>query len=183
MILSDVRIGTSGWSYPSGKGTWNGVFYPKPRPRSFDELRFYARHFNAVEVNSTFYGQPRAEVSRSWVARTPANFEFAVKLFQKFTHPGMYRARLSSTLPDEAKNENQGIAELARPNAADLDEFRRGIDPLAAAGKLGALLAQFPPSFKNDAPARDYLAGAGDCPSRRSGIRAVPPVFESCVSP
>jgi uncharacterized protein YecE (DUF72 family) len=46
---------------------------------------------------------------------------------------------------------------LARPNAADLDEFRRGIDPLASAGKLGALLAQFPASFKNDDAARDYV--------------------------
>src|ERR1041384_6766434 len=56
---SDLRIGTSGWSYPSGKGTWNGVFYPpaRKRPKGFDELAFYAEHFNTVELNSTFYGQ------------------------------------------------------------------------------------------------------------------------------
>ena len=55
-----LRIGTSGWNYPSGKGTWNGVFYPLPedRERGFDELRFYSERFNTVEVNSTFYGQP-----------------------------------------------------------------------------------------------------------------------------
>jgi uncharacterized protein YecE (DUF72 family) len=133
------------------------VFYPKPRPKGFDELRFYAEHFNAVEVNSTFYGQPRAEVCRGWAGRTPRDFEFAVKLFQKFTHPGMYRERLSKALPDAVRGQGEGIAALAKPNAADLDEFRRGIDPLASAGKLGALLAQFPPSFKHDEAAREYL--------------------------
>jgi uncharacterized protein YecE (DUF72 family) len=111
-------------------------------------------------VNSTFYGQPRAEVCRGWAARTPADFEFAVKLYQKFTHPRMYRARLQKDMPQTVRDDAasvDGIAALARPNAADLDEFRRGIEPLASAGKLGALLAQFPPSFKNDAAARDYV--------------------------
>ena len=61
-----LRIGTSGWNYPTGKGKWNGLFYPATRSKragtaGFDELRFYAEHFNTVEVNSTFYGQPRAE--------------------------------------------------------------------------------------------------------------------------
>jgi len=157
---SELRIGTSGWNYPTGKGTWNGVFYPKPRPKGFDELAFYARHFNTVEVNSTFYGQPRAEVCRGWATRTPADFEFAVKLYQKFTHPGMYRARLEKDMPHAVRDDAawvDGIAALARPNAADLDEFRRGIAPLASAGKLGALLAQFPPSFKNHDAARDYV--------------------------
>ena len=48
-----LLIGTSGWNYPSGKGTWNGVFYPRARPKGFDELRYYAEHFHTVEVNST----------------------------------------------------------------------------------------------------------------------------------
>ena len=45
--MSDVRIGTSGWNYPSGKGTWNGIFYPPAgrRPKGFDELAFYTQHF------------------------------------------------------------------------------------------------------------------------------------------
>ena len=53
-----VRIGTSGWHYPTGAGTWNGRFYPKPRPKGFDELAFYAESFDFVEINATFYGQP-----------------------------------------------------------------------------------------------------------------------------
>jgi len=157
--VGDLRIGTSGWSYPSGKGTWNGVFYPTraKRPTRFDELSFYAEHFDTVEVNSTFYGQPRANVSRSWVERTPDGFEFSVKLYQKFTHPKMYESALRRSMHAPEGHE-AAIRELIRPNAADLDEFRRGIDPLASAGKLGAVLAQFPPSFKAGPAERDYLS-------------------------
>src|SRR5438034_11827122 len=98
---SDLRIGTSGWNYPSGRGTWNGVFYPRKRPKGFDELAYYAEHFNTVEVNSTFYGPPRAAVSRTWAERTPPGFEFSVKLYQKFTHPEMFRKGLSRKLGAE----------------------------------------------------------------------------------
>jgi uncharacterized protein YecE (DUF72 family) len=156
--MSDVRIGTSGWNYPSGKGTWNRIFYPRGRgrPKGFDELAFYAEHFNTVEVNSTFYGQPRPEVCRGWADRTPHGFEFSVKLYQKFTQPRMFGKRVGMEVPSDRRPET--IAELARPNDADLDEFRRGIDPLAATGKLGALLAQFPPSFKDTPESQDYLA-------------------------
>lgn len=155
--MGDIRVGTSGWHYPAGKGTWDGVFYPPKRGRrkTFDELAYYAEHFNTVEINSTFYGQPRAAVSRAWVERTPADFEFSVKLYQKFTHPRMFEGRLRKSLPADSA----AIAELARPNVADLDEFRRGIDPLAASGKLGAILAQFPPSFKNSQAEQAYLTG------------------------
>ena len=69
------------------------MFYPPSKGRAsslpgFDELSFYAEHFNTVEVNSSFYGTPRPEVSRGWAERTPAGFEFSLKLYQKFTHPG-----------------------------------------------------------------------------------------------
>src|SRR5262245_59954349 len=157
--MSIVRIGTSGWNYPSGKGTWNGLFYPKPRPKGFEELAFYAEHFNTVEVNSTFYGQPRADVCRGWAERTPRGFEFSMKLYQKFTHPRMFKERVVKSLPDDAREEADAITSLVRPNLADLDEFRRGIEPLASTGKLGALLAQFPPSFKDSPAARESLTG------------------------
>jgi uncharacterized protein YecE (DUF72 family) len=156
--MGEIRIGTSGWNYPSGRGTWNGVFYPASRGRSkmFDELSFYAAHFNTVEVNSTFYGQPRAEVTRGWADRTPGGFEFSVKLYQKFTHPELYRKRVASALPGGEQNDDLANA-IGQANAADLDEFRRGIEPLANARKLGALLAQFPASFKDSEASRDSL--------------------------
>jgi len=136
----ELRIGTSGWHYPGGRGTWDGIFYPAPEDRQpgFDELRFYAERFNTVEVNSTFYGQPRATVSLAWVRRTPPGFAFSVKLFQKFTHPATSR-------------DPTPVA------AADVDAFKAGIEPLAAAGRMGALLAQFPSRFHDTPEARDYL--------------------------
>jgi len=136
----ELRIGTSGWHYPGGRGTWDGIFYPAPGDRQpgFDELRFYAERFNTVEVNSTFYGQPRPNVSLGWVRRTPPGFEFSVKLFQKFTHP----ATAQDTTP---------------VSAADVDAFRAGIEPLAAGGRLGSVLAQFPSRFHDTTEARAYL--------------------------
>jgi uncharacterized protein YecE (DUF72 family) len=164
-VTPGLRIGTSGWNYPTGRGTWNGVFYPpaRRRPKGFDELAFYASHFDTVEVNSTFYGQPRAAVCRAWAERTPPGFEFSVKLYQKFTHPKMYEQRVAGSLPDlpalaDSNARRDALAAIAMPRQVDLDEFRRGIEPLAAAGKLGALLAQFPPSFKETPASRDYLA-------------------------
>ncbi len=158
--MGTVRVGTSGWNYPSGEGTWNGVFYPATRSKkagtaNFDELRFYADHFDTVEVNSTFYGPPRREVTHDWAQKTPAGFEFSLKLYQKFTHPRMFKEAALRTAPG---SEGALLDLLATVTQGDIDEFRSGVEPLAAAGKLGALLAQFPPSFKDAPPARDYLA-------------------------
>src|SRR5512132_3993430 len=144
--MGEIRVGTSGWSYPAGQGTWNGIFYPIPprrRSRSFDELRFYAEHFDTVEINSTFYRVPALAAARGWAERTPERFEFSLKLYQKFTHPSMYE-----------KSTGDNPADLGQK---DVDEFRAAIEPLPAAGKLGALLAQFPPSFKNEPRSREYL--------------------------
>ena len=155
-----LRIGTSGWSYPSGNGTWNGLFYPATRSkrdgtRDFDELRFYAEHFDTVEVNSTFYGQPRPEVTRTWVERTRPGFDFSVKLYQKFTHPRMFKDAALKRAPGA---EGPLLDLLAEVTQSDIDEFRAGIEPLAEGNRLGALLAQFPPSFKDSPASRDYLA-------------------------
>ena len=146
---ADIRVGTSGWSYPSGRGTWNGIFYPEQparRPRGtpkFDELAFYAEHFDTVEVNSSFYRVPAIAAVEKWAERTPPGFEFSLKLYQKFTHPDMF-----------AKATGADPSQLGRK---DVDEFRAALEPLAAADKLGALLAQFPASFKNDPESRGYL--------------------------
>ncbi len=158
--MGEVRIGTSGWSYSSGKGRWNGLFYPATRSKRegtdrFDELRFYAEHFDTVEVNTTFYGQPRAEITRGWAARTPPGFDFSLKLYQKFTHPKMFKEAALKSAPG---SEGPLLDLLAQVTQADIDDFRAGIDPLASAGKIGAVLAQFPPSFKDSPDARDYIA-------------------------
>lgn len=138
-----VHIGTSGWHYPGGRGTWNGVFYPARRTKGFDELTYYAEHFDTVEVNSTFYRQPDPAHAAAWLRRTPPSFTFSVKLFQKFTHPEMYLERHGAAAWDVTRG--------------DLDVFRAGIEPLASAGRLLAVLLQFPASFHAGEETRGYL--------------------------
>ncbi len=125
-------IGTSGWSYPKGKGTWTGFFYPRSK---INELEYYSQFFNTVEINSSFYRPPNPGYVHNWVRRVPEGFLFTAKLWQKFTHPKMFK---------EATGEEAVISQQ------DVDMFKQSIDPLVESGKLGALLAQFPPSFKND---------------------------------
>ena len=127
-----IYVGTSGWSYPKGEGSWTGCFYPTGK---INELEYYSQFFDTVEINSSFYRPPNPGYVYNWARRVPEGFLFTVKLWQKFTHPKMY---------EEATGEAAVISQK------DLDQFKQSIEPLARYGKLGALLAQFPPSFKND---------------------------------
>ena len=128
-----LYIGTSGWSYPRGEGTWRGHFYPTGK---VDELEYYSQFFSTVEINSSFYRPPNPAHARNWVKKVPSDFLFTIKLWQKFTHPRMYQ---------------QATGREATISQEDVDLFQRGIDPLVKESKLGALLAQFPPSFKRQA--------------------------------
>jgi uncharacterized protein YecE (DUF72 family) len=136
---ANIYIGTSGWSYPKGEGTWKGFFYP---PGKINELEYYGQFFNTVEINSSFYRPPDPGYVYNWVRRVPTGFLFAVKLWQKFTHPKMYQ---------EATGEDAVISRQ------DVDIFSRCLEPLVKYNKLGALLAQFPPSFKNDDSGRRVI--------------------------
>src|SRR5206468_1875427 len=126
------RVGTSGWSYPpnTGPGSWTGVFYPLAKT---DELKFYSRYFNAVEINSTFYRPCNPKTAESWARRTPDRFEFTVKAWQQFTH------------------------EKGNWTPAEVDEFKSGIQPLIEADKLGCILFQFPASFRHTTETSDQL--------------------------
>jgi len=134
-----LYIGTSGWSYPRGEGTWTGYFYPTGK---INELEYYSQFFNTVEINSSFYRPPNPGYVYNWARRVPKDFLFTVKLWQKFTHPKMYK---------EATGEEAAIS------LQDVDVFKSSIEPLVRYGKLGALLAQFPPSFKNDNHGKQIL--------------------------
>jgi uncharacterized protein YecE (DUF72 family) len=154
-MTGEVRVGTSGWSYPSGRGTWNGIFYPPGGRRSrkqFDELAYYADHFDTVEVNSTFYRLPRLETTKSWADRTPPGFDFSIKLYQAFTHPRMVGGSAPRTT--EPHDEESTIPSVSEKH---VDEFRAVMEPLAATNRLGALLVQFPPSFRQAPRSTDYL--------------------------
>jgi uncharacterized protein YecE (DUF72 family) len=111
------------------------VVYPEGAGSKFDTLALVAKYFDTAEINSSFYRPPSPATARSWLQRIAhnPNFVFTAKLSRIFTH-----ARGKAT-------------------AADEKAFREGIDPLAQAGKLGAVLIQFPWSFKNDREGRSYL--------------------------
>ena len=131
----DIKIGTSGYAYPGpAPAGWYGTFYPERKRKGFDELGFYAAIFNTCEINNSFYRPPSAAVAKAWVQKTPDDFSFVLKLWQKFTH-SMKILR------------NSAREQWEPPTQADFDEFRAGILPLAEAGKLGALLLQYPAGF------------------------------------
>lgn len=141
-----LAIGTSGWHYPRGRGAWTGVVYPPAaRGRRFDELTWYAERFRTVEVNVSFYRPLTLAMTESWARRTPPGFEFAVKLHQQFTHAhGVGPDREGPSVP------------IATPD--DVAEFCETLAPLRDTGRLGPLLAQFPPSFHASDETEAYLA-------------------------
>lgn len=130
-------IGTCGYSYagrpPNG---WSGVFYPKVGRRRVDELEFYAAYFNCVEINSTFYRPASGPTARGWLAKTSADFIFTAKVWQKFTHP-----------TELGRDGNFPGARWTAFDKTDVERFSEGVAPLAEAGRLGALLFQYPASF------------------------------------
>jgi uncharacterized protein YecE (DUF72 family) len=134
-ITQPILIGTSGYSYPGPppKG-WYGAFYPDAKSKGFDELKYYSQIFNTVEINSTFYRPPSQAMTKNWAAKTPSDFSFAVKLWQKFTHP----KKIGRKNIDE---------EWEKITQEDIDKVRAGLEPLADARKLGALLLQYPAGF------------------------------------
>ncbi len=128
---STIKVGPAGWSYKD----WNGVVYPVKPGSKFDPLEYLADFFDTIEINSSFYRSPTASTAKSWVRRVTHNpaFVFTAKLHRVFTH------------------------ERGKATSEDEQMFREGVDPLAKNNRLGAILLQFPWSFKNSDDERPYL--------------------------
>lgn len=124
-----IRVGTAGFSYKD----WAGIVYPEPRPPEFDPLAYLARFFDCVEMNVTFYRVPHARSVAKWVASVAdrPRFSFTFKLYKGLTH-----------------GEEEGA----------LDPFLAALAPAREAGRLGAILLQFPFFFANDAKTRARLS-------------------------
>ena len=132
-----MRVGPAGWSYDD----WKGIVYPPHMPRSVHPLSLISEWFDTVEVNSSFYHPPEAKYCAAWLKKVAANprFRFTVKLWERFTH----------------KREQD-------PTEEEIALFRNGVEPLRKEGLLGALLIQFPWSFKRTAENRTWLARVTD---------------------
>jgi len=126
-----IRIGPAGWSYTD----WEGVVYP-PHGSRFDALAYLSTFFDTIEINSPFYRIPPPTHAKSWVRRVGSNrdFKFTTKVFRGFTH------------------------DATELKPGDVDAFRAYLDPLADSDRLGAVLLQYPWSFRNSEESRDKLA-------------------------
>ena len=131
-----IRIGPAGWSYQD----WEGIVYPPKKGSKFDPLAYLSEYFDTIELNNTFYRPPTPTMSKSWARRVQSNprFKFTAKLYRNFTH--------------------------ARESLSEADEgtFKNGLAPLVEAGRLGAILLQFPYSFHNKEENLTYLKDLAD---------------------
>ena len=143
-IQGKLRIGTAGWAYKD----WVGVFYPEYLPaRKIHPIEYLAQFFDVVEINTSFYGPIKPHLAKVWckkVAAVNPNFVFTAKLLRSFTHSPLAVMEPTS-------------AATIRPGEDDEQQTREGLDALANEGRLGALLMQFPVSFKNTSLNREYL--------------------------
>ena len=131
-MANKIHIGPAGWSYKD----WEGVVYPAKPGSKFDPLNYLAQFFDTIEINSSFYRPPTPTTAKSWAKRVEGNpgFTFTAKLHSIFTH------------------------ERGKATAEDEKAFREAMNPLAESGRLGAILIQFPWSFKNTDEERAYLS-------------------------
>jgi uncharacterized protein YecE (DUF72 family) len=134
---SVIRVGPAGWSYPD----WAGYVYPSRRRKGFHEATYLAEFFDTIEINTSFYNPIQPEHAEQWIERVAANprFVFTAKLWQRFTHETISRNASPTSAPEGST--------IALPTSEDERLVRAGFDVLRAAGKLGAVLLQFPFSF------------------------------------
>jgi uncharacterized protein YecE (DUF72 family) len=127
-----IHFGPAGWHYKD----WEGIVYPQPHPKGFDPLAYLADYFTTIEINSTYYTPATSSTATKWATRVEHNpkFRFTAKLWKRFTHE-----RSTAWTKSEVR------------------EVRAGMDPMQDSGKLGAILLQFPWSFKRTDENREWL--------------------------
>ena len=167
--MGEILVGTAGWT---DKTLIDSGWYPEDASNPEKRLRYYATQFPLVEVDSAYYALPAERTAEAWADRTPAHFTFNVKAFSLFTqHPTPVRA-----LPTDLR-EDAGKAGKERVYLKDVDpkltdeawsRFLAALEPLRSAGKLGAILLQFPPWFPIGRANKQYIL---DCAERAAPDR------------
>ena len=166
-----IRVGICSWADPAL--IESGAFYPRKSMSAEARLRFYARVFDVVEVNASYYAIPDVLTVRHWTERTPAGFVFHVKAWSLMTGhhplPQALPAEVQAALPARARRSHRGeiLADDVPPEglAAAFRVFRAALGPLEEAGKLGYVLFQFAPWVHFEPRRLDYLASlAGRLP-------------------
>ncbi len=155
--MVEVRIGTCSWADEALSKHW----YPKGTPAG-ERLAFYAREFDTVEVDSTYYRLPSEQMVERWAKRTPEGFVMHVKAFGLMTRHPVKLEALPPDLRDEAPTDDRGRVDRP-PRAFRAKVFRRfleSLEPLRSAGKLGGILFQFPSYVVRKEASLDYLRWA-----------------------
>jgi uncharacterized protein YecE (DUF72 family) len=138
-----IYVGTAGWSYKD----WEGVVYPAQLKKSQHPVEYMARYVDVLEINTSFYGHIKPEWGTLWCRKARAvnpEFLFTAKINRAFTHSPIAVVESTSAATIRATDEDEHLA-------------KEGLDSIAGEDMLGAVLAQFPISFKNTNENRDYL--------------------------
>ena len=156
--MGQVRVGTASWT---DRTLLESGWYPPEADTPEKRLRYYARQFTLVEVDATYYALPAEQTAALWAARTPAGFTFIVKAFSLFTHHPTPVAALPADLRPAAEKtgKDRVYFQDLGPAVADAAwrRFSAALEPLRQAGKLGAILLQFPPWFPISRARKDYI--------------------------
>src|SRR5215467_2709889 len=156
--MGQILVGTASWTDPT---LIESGWYPPEASTPEQRLRYYARQFPLVEVDATYYALPNRQTAAAWAARTPPGFTFNVKAFSLFTQHPTRVAALPADLREAVATAGKDRVYLKDVDPAVAgeawDRFMAALDPLREAGKLGAILLQFPPWFPISRAHKDYI--------------------------
>lgn len=153
--MGRIRVGTASWT---DKTLLASGWYPPEVKTAEDRLHYYARQFRLVEVDSTYYSPPNEQTARLWAARTPDDFVFNVKAFSLLTQHPTRPTALYKDLRPEGVTKNLYLRDLDDRTVEEVwERFLAALGPLHDAGKLGAILFQFPQWFPISKGNKHYL--------------------------
>lgn len=153
--MGEIKVGTASWT---DRTLLDSGWYPQTADTPEKRLAYYARQFPLVEVDATYYSPPAERTARLWAERTPPGFTFNVKAFSLLTgHPTRVSALYKDLRPDTEKKNLYPDDLPAQAYEEVWTRFLSALDPLVEAGKLGAILFQFPPWFTIKRDNKQYL--------------------------
>jgi uncharacterized protein YecE (DUF72 family) len=168
IAMGDIRVGTASWT---DKTLLESGWYPATADNPEKRLAYYAKQFPLVEVDATYYSPPAEATAARWVDRTPADFVFNIKAFSLLTGHPTRVASIYKDLRPETEKTNVYPDDLSPQAYEDVwTRFLSALDPLVEAGKLGAILFQFPPWFTIRKSNKQYLL---EVAKRCAPLRAV----------